>query len=449
MGMGCNPEHTSIDVFAHCRDRRSVDICVRRTSAQMRSTSTVCRARGWRAAPQRGLRTSLSAICVAMAALLSADGAAAQSAGAPRGKPSTGLSNAGDPQVFGTRRQRSTGSFWTPERMRDAEPRDLPSVTPDQVGPAYLPESTAGAGDSRSQPGVAPGIDVPPDFDNQLFEPHEPELVPELDPAFQFEAPLSASPDGALFTNSRVFPREALTAYPYRAAGKLFYHDPVQNVDFVCSGSVIQRRLVVTAGHCVYDAEQGYAYTNFRFVPGYDEGVAPFGAWDAEQALTTLSWAEGGGRVPNAGDFAILVITDQFVEGTGVAIGQLVGWLGWQTEVVANSHVTMLGYPGNLDSGQRMQQTAAQTFALVEPNAAEFGSAQGGGSSGGPYVLNFGELAEGQDEPVQNRVVGIMSYGYSDLATGQPLGQAGTSIINGEFVALLEAACQAGPDNCL
>ena len=392
------------------------------------------------------LTSSLPAHAASVRYVVDNTGQQAGGRGAPRATSATSPSS---PQVLATRRQRSSGAFWTPERMRDAEPMDLPLVTPDEVGPAFAPQSLRAPGEARSRPGAPPSIDVAPDFDNQLFEPREPEFQLEPQSATGTDlAPLAASPDGALSSNSRVFPRAALTAYPYRTAGRLFWHDPGRNIDTWCSASVIQRRLVVTAGHCVYNAEQGHWHTNFRFIPAYDEGAAPFEAWDFEQVFTTLSWAQGGGRLPNAADFAILVITDRIVEGETRAVGDAIGWLGWQTDVVANSHVTILGYPGNLDNGQRMQQTTSQTFAVVEPNAAEFGSVQGGGSSGGPYILNFGEMAEGQDEPAANVVVGIQSYAYFDLATRQPIGQAGTSIINGEFTALFEASCEATRGNC-
>jgi hypothetical protein len=235
-------------------------------------------------------------------------------------------------------------------------------------------------------------------------------------------------------------------------AGRLFAHDPVRNATYKCSAAVIQRRLVVTAGHCVYNAEQGYWRTNFRFVPAYDEGMAPFDAWDSEQAFTTQSWIEGNGDVPNAADFAILVMTDKFVEGDGSkgqAIGEVTGWLGWQANIAVNSHVTMLGYPNNLDNGERMQQTASQTFQLDPAPAAEFGSGQGSGSGGGPFILNVGEVAEGHDEPMPNLVVGILSYGYDDLITERSLDLVGTSIINGEFGDLFDAACRATRGNCI
>jgi V8-like Glu-specific endopeptidase len=423
-------ELTSVTSEAHCRVEGT------------RTTRHMGRTHG---PSHRLLRTSLSAACIVTAALLIADSAAAQSGGASQRPRTLTLSATSGLQVFSTPRNRSSGSFWTPERMRDAEPMDLPLVSPDEIGPAFMPESLPKTGDSRREPGSPPSLDVAPDLDNQLFEPREPE--PELEPQAEPHsgvAPFANSPNGALFTNSRVFPPEAVRAYPYRTSGRLFAHDP-RNGEFHCSASVIQRRVVVTAGHCVYDAANGYSYTNFRFVPAYDQGEAPFGAWDAEQAWTTRSWVEGGGIFPNAGDFAILVMTDQFVQGEGRAIAEVVGWLGWQADLVANSHVTILGYPGNLDGGHRMQQTAAQTFAPAEPNAAEFGSAHGPGSSGGPYILNFGEMAEGQDEPMQNLVVGIMSYGSTDLTQRR----VGTSIINGEFAALFDQACQATRDNCI
>jgi len=182
----------------------------------------------------RLLRTSLSAACIVTGALLIADGAVAQSGGASQRSETPTLSAPNSPQVFSTPRKRSSGSFWTPERMRDAELMDLPLVSPDEVRTMLTPKSLPEPGEGRKEPGAPPSIDVGPDFENYLFEPLEPE--PEPEPELELEpeagadfAPLAASTTGALFTNSRVFPREALTAYPYPVSGKLFFHDPVRN----------------------------------------------------------------------------------------------------------------------------------------------------------------------------------------------------------------------------
>jgi hypothetical protein len=159
----------------------------------------------------RLLRTSLSAACIVTGALLIGDGAAAQSAGSSQRSQTPTLNAPSSPQVFSTPRNRSSGSFWTPERMRDAEPMDLPLVSPDEVRPMFMPESLPKTGESRREPGAPPSLDVAPDLDNWLFEPREPEpeLDPEAEPLSEV-APSASAPNGALFTHSRVFPREAV-----------------------------------------------------------------------------------------------------------------------------------------------------------------------------------------------------------------------------------------------
>ena len=98
---------------------------------------------------------------------------------------------------------------------------------------------------------------------------------------------------------------------------------------------------------------------------------------------------------------------------------------------------------------RRMQQTTAQTFAVDDAsNVAEFGSAHEAGSSGGPFILNFGQVAEDQTEPMPNVLVGIYSIYLSDPSTDELAWIIGTSIINGELAAMFDAACQAAPRNC-
>lgn len=333
--------------------------------------------------------------------------------------------------------------YWTPERLRDATGLPLPEGDPRELGPMYMPEPLSLDQSTQSAPSAPPSQLIEPDLGNQLFEPEQEEPSDGMAPLADI-MPQAMAPSGALYTNSRVFPAAALTAYPYSATGKLYFRDPVSGGTAHCSASVIQRRLIATAGHCVYNAVDGYWYTDFVFVPAYHNGAAPFGTWTWRQVFTTGSWYNGGARLPNPGDFAILVARNKGIDGKRVSVGELVGWLGWQTDYAANSHVTILGYPGNLDRGERLQQTSTQTFAVAEPNAAEFGSGHGPGSSGGPYVMNFGRPAEGQFEDLYNRLVGIMSYGRVDLSQQM----VGTSIINGEFASLFDAACKSAPGAC-
>src|SRR5215468_10670602 len=68
------------------------------------------------------------------------------------------------------------------------------------------------------------------------------------------------------FTRSRVTPRTAVTANPYKAAGKLFFTEPGVG-DFQCSASIIHNRVVVTAAHCLFDPVAKSFFTNWVFIP--------------------------------------------------------------------------------------------------------------------------------------------------------------------------------------
>lgn len=361
------------------------------------------------------LKTTMGALSLMLAASLVAGDLAAQS------------------NQKSTRAAGGARSTWTPERLQRAAPRPIPEVeaTAPDLAPLAEPVaprfSTGSPGSGRHRDALRERLYTP--------EPSEPE--PTL------RVPNAASPSSAVYTQSRVFPAFAVTRYPYRTTGRLFYHDPVIRADFLCSAAVIEQRLILTAGHCVFEPAGDYFFTDFLFVPALDRGAAPYGNWEVDWVIVGPDWFNGDGRVPNSGDFALLQTSVRRVNGERVRIGDEVGWLGFRTSAAANNHVTILGYPVNLDGGERLQATSAPTFRSAFPNAAEFGSQQQGGASGGPLIENFGIPASGQTQSFENRAVGVISYRVlSDDIIG-------TSVLNQAFSDIFDTACQRRPDNCL
>ncbi len=160
---------------------------------------------------------------------------------------------------------------------------------------------------------------------------------------------LSVVPDatsafGAHFTTSRVFPDTTTVAYPYRTAGKLFFHDPRTGGNFVCSASVLRPRIIVTAGHCVThpstSASNRYFYSNFYFVPAYNIGAAPYGTWTPWEEWVTNTWYFSDGSVPNPQDVAMLIPYDQRTK-----LGYITGWLGYYTNQLGNNNVICWAIP--------------------------------------------------------------------------------------------------------
>lgn len=81
------------------------------------------------------------------------------------------------------------------------------------------------------------------------------------------------------------------------STGKLFFTDPSDGLDYVCSASSANnpnKNLVTTAGHCVHDGNGGNFYTNIIFVPAYYEGSTPYGIWDVHWKVTFKGWTESG-----------------------------------------------------------------------------------------------------------------------------------------------------------
>jgi len=324
--------------------------------------------------------------------------------------------------------------YWTAERLAGAQPMPLQQL--DRETDPFPAAQAAGDAGSVLAAGRAPIAGVRPDAASRLFEPLDFEAALEED--FGSIAEPASGSTKAFFTSARLVPLSADQAYPYSTVGKLFFTIP-GNGDFYCSAAVIRSRLIATAGQCVHSgtASPGF-FTNFEFIPAFRDGVAPFGTWEWEFAIVSTTWSGGGGKLPNAADYALIELGDETFGGVLRKIGDIVGFLGFQTLKLRPNHAHLLGYPSNFDSGNKVHQVTAKDFKAGKNNNAEYGSDMRSGSGGGPLVQDFG------DNPALARWIGALSYFNNSAAVKVQ----GASIPDSRFTGILNSACAHRSGNC-
>lgn len=233
----------------------------------------------------------------------------------------------------------------------------------------------------------------------------------------------------------------------FRRAGRLFFK--VGGDTGVCSASLIKPGVVVTAAHCVADFGTNSGYSNFQYIPAYYQGQAPYGTWTATNVYVLNSYLKGTASCAQPGvvctnDIAVIKLAPQ----AGQYAGNYTGWFGYAWNgygfLQGKTQITQLGYPTSHDGGEMMQRTDAAGEVLAEAsNNTLIGSRQTGGASGGPWLVNFGEIAKLTGTNIgtagkANIVVGTTSWGPTDNS----LKFMGASPFTSEnIVILVKGAC--------
>jgi len=190
------------------------------------------------------------------------------------------------------------------------------------------------------------------------------------------------------------------TAQPVQATdpriGALF--EPDANGPHFCTASIVPspgRDLVMTAAHCINDGN-GPGSTALVFIPGYSDGIGPYGVWTARELVVDPRWASGADPDYDVG-FVVLNPND----------GQDIQDVAGANQVDFNSGyshlVRVTGYPEKDDAPVSCENwTTRYSATQLRFACAGFYA----GTSGSPWVT----VGRGAATPA-GRIVGVIG-GY-------------------------------------
>ncbi len=141
-----------------------------------------------------------------------------------------------------------------------------------------------------------------------------------------------------------------------------------------CSGVMIGKNTVATAGHCIHTGSGGsggfYPKSSFRIYAGADGASKPFGFCTAKSLHTVVGWANGANEEFDYGAIKL-----------NCTVGNTVGWYGFSTVKPKGKPSIVQGYPGD----KPLQQWfSADKVAQMTTNQIFYKNDTTGGMSGSP-----------------------------------------------------------------
>jgi hypothetical protein len=251
-------------------------------------------------------------------------------------------------------RSLTTSTYWTAARLRQAKSLDV-AVTPSQAR-ALRAVPTA----KKGLPGRMP--------------PH----------AVGTKLLTKAAGGGPGFGSTAAPWYGSASSAPATTSGRVFFTGN-DGLGYSCSGSTVNsagKNLVFTAGHCVHPGGTGTWHANWVFIPGYNNGYAPYGTWSARQLWSWNLWTQNGDR---AYDIGVAVMN---TDGWARHIVNVVGGQGIEWNYPQSRYVFQYGYPARSPfNGGTLQYCSGWTYNDWGNQGINCTMTEG--ASGGPWLDNF------------------------------------------------------------
>ena len=284
-------------------------------------------------------------------------------------------------------------AFWTPERMAEAVPMEMPLV---ETGIAVdrtlepLPEGAVPGFTPGWRPGSGPQPEAGEYYEVHPGHPMYETATGSFQPQTYGTAP-SNPESGPYGPFQRWTWYGAYKTFPTSVVGKLFF---IRNGgSFVCSAAVISRSAIFTAGHCLHDGV-GVFSNSLMFCPSYNkrDGINPsVGCWGVVQQTVPTVWASAGNIDWDYG-CAVMNTTGSVVSNK---IGNVTGWAGFAWNFASQQPIVAYGYPqASPFPGYHIIATSAPEWYEVDMVSGDqkskyIGNDMTPGSSGGPWFLSI------------------------------------------------------------
>jgi glutamyl endopeptidase len=165
------------------------------------------------------------------------------------------------------------------------------------------------------------------------------------------------------------------TLYPNRAVGLI-----TRNGAHHCTGWLISRNTVATAGHCVHQGRGGtwYDRRTMRFYPGRDGASSPYGSCGVVRLHSVRGWTANSSTNHDYGAMRL-----------DCTVGNTVGWFGmYVIGRPLNEPAIITGYPGDKPQTQWISSDKVRQ-ALTRQVRYRMDTV--GGNSGSPVWSDRGE----------------------------------------------------------